>query len=299
MKSYTSEDRNKRITGGSGGRRQIYDSGQTYNCGQSHDRCPAPALRRSRRGHYIIEATMLLPLVLLMILALGYFTKAAGSWENCFHCAADESCRAAAMACDGVSGYTAPARIRRRIENDVTGISDYHVRGFLCGYSADGLDQLSSYTLSCSSDLRLPAGFGNLFEFSSRIRYRNFVGRKTSGDPLGTEGLEDGLPADPVWVFPRSGEKYHTENCTYVKASVHQAVLTSSLRSRYASCSACHSQTCENGSVVYCFDGEDTAFHRGSCRTIQRQTTVIDRTEAMQKGYTPCSKCGGGSSGGS
>ena len=247
----------------------------------------------SRRGHYIVEASMLLPLILLMILALGYFTKAAGSWENSFHCAVDESGRAAAMAYDGVSGHTAAARIRHRIGNDVTGISGYSVRGFLCGYTAGDLDALSSYTLTVSSDLTLPAGFGNVFEFSSPIRYRNFVGRKTSGVPLGTAGLEDGLPEDPVWIFPRSGEKYHSENCTYVKAAVHQAVLTSSLRSRYASCSACHSATCADGSIVYCFEGSDTAYHRGSCPTIQRQTTVIDRTEAIRKGYTPCSKCGG------
>ena len=236
---------------------------------------------------------MLLPLVLLMILALGYFTKAEGSWENAFHCAADESARAAAMAYDGVSDKTAGARIRRRISSDVSGLSSYDLRNVRYGASDRTGDHLTSYVLETASDLKLPAGFGNVFRFSARVKYRNFVGRNYGGDPLGTAGLENNMPEDPVWIFPLSGEKYHTKNCTYVKATVHSMVLNASVRARYAACSTCRSGDLPAGSIVWCFEGEDTAYHRGTCSTINRHTAVIDRTEAIDKGYTPCSKCGG------
>lgn len=236
---------------------------------------------------------MLLPLVLLMILALGYFVRAEGSWENAFHCAADESLRSSAMAYDGVSGLTAKSRIKRRIGDDVSGLSDYGVTGFLCGISDETCDALTVYRLRARSDLRLPAGFGNVFEFSAAVKYRNFVGRSYEGDPLGTVGLENGLPEDPVWIFPSSGEKYHSKTCTYVRATVHTETLTASLRSSHSACSTCHSGDLPLGSLVSCFSGEDTAYHRGTCRTIRRHTMVIDRTEAFRKGYTPCSKCGG------
>ncbi|MBQ9060770.1 MAG: hypothetical protein IJ128_06485 [Firmicutes bacterium] len=251
-------------------------------------------MKRSTRGYYTIEAALLLPLVLLMVLALGYYTKAQGSWENAFHCAADESCIASAMSWDGVSGYTAGMRIQRRLAKDGTNLSGYEVRDLLCDHSDGKRDHLTSYELAVSSDLRLPAGFGRLLRFSSRVKYRGFVGQSYRGDPLGTEGLENDLPEDPVWIFPQSGQKYHTKTCTYVKATVHSVVLTSRVRSEYGACSTCRSETIPAGSIVYCFDGKDTAYHRGSCRTIKRRTAVIDRTEAIQKGYTPCSKCGGG-----
>ena len=80
-------------------------------------------MRSSMKGYYTVEAAMLLPLVLLMILALGYITKAEGNWENAFHCAMDESIRTSSMACDGVSAYTAVYRIPRRIRADVEGLS--------------------------------------------------------------------------------------------------------------------------------------------------------------------------------
>ena len=101
------------------------------------------------------------------------------------------------------------------------------------------------------------------------------------------------MPEDPVWIFPQSGEKYHSKNCTYVKATVHSRILNASVRTRYAACSTCRSGDLPAGSIVWCFDGDDTAYHRGTCRTIDRHTAVIDRTEAIDKGYTPCSKCGG------
>lgn len=248
---------------------------------------------QSRRGYYTLEAAMLLPLILLMILALAYYTKAEGSWEEAFHCAIDESSRSAAMACDGVHGIAVPLRIRARIDQDVTGISEFRVRRFLYGYSDTRADELSSYLLEVRSDLRLPAGFHRPLTFQSQVKYRGFVGRNYGGAPLGTEGLESGLPEDPVWIFPQSGERYHRKTCSYVKATVHSQILTASLRAAYESCSSCRSQNLPLGSLVYCFEGQGTAYHRGSCRTIDRRTVVMDRTEAIAQGYTPCSKCGG------
>ena len=252
-------------------------------------------MRNSTRGYYTLEAAILLPLVLIMILSLGWFTRACGSWENCFHCAADESAVCASMSIDGVSGYTAPLRISRRINKDVSGLQAFSVSRFRYGYTDGTTDELTSFRLNADSSLHLPAGFSRLLRFSAGIRYRGFTGKSYEGDPLGTAGLEEGLPEDPVWIFPLSGEKYHDRNCTFVRASVHSCALTATIRSTHSACSACMSAELPAGSIVYCFEGEDTAYHRGTCRTILRHTAVIDRTEAIQKGYTPCSKCGGGS----
>lgn len=250
-------------------------------------------MRNTTRGYYIVEAAMLLPLVLLMILALGYVTKAEGAWENAFHCAVDESSVAAARAYDGVSGRAAGMMIRDRISRDASGISDFSVSRFRYDRKDQTGDHLTSYTLEASSDLALPEGFGNLFRFRSRIKYRNFVGRNYGGEGLGDKGLEKKLPQDPVWIFPQSGEKYHRKNCTYVKATVRKATLNAALKRKYSSCSACRSDRLPEGSTVWCFKGDGTAYHRRNCRTIDRHTIVIDRTEAKARGYAPCSKCGG------
>ena len=249
--------------------------------------------RQDRRGYYTLEATIFLPLIVLTVLSLGYFTRIEGIWENCVHCAVDESARAAAMAYDGISGRIAGAGVRRRILKESVPPDSVSLRRVRSDYDERGTDHLYSYVLQAGIRMELPAGFSRSFRLRAPVQYRSFVGKDPAGDPLGTDGLQNGLPADPVWIFPTYGEKYHMQSCSFVRASVHREYLTEALKRRYSACSTCHSKDIPGGSIVFCFDGEGTAYHRGSCRTLRRQTIVIDRTEAIEKGYAPCSKCGG------
>ena len=248
---------------------------------------------RSRQGYYTLEAVIFLPLIVLLVLSFGYFTKVEGVWENCIHCAVDESARSQAMAWDGISGYATKSRVTDRIAGEDRGPSSFSVRRFLVDYSDGGIDHLSSFFLDAGVHMSLPAGFSRDFAFSCPIVYRGFVGRNITGDPLGVSGLESGDPGDPVHIFPAFGKKTHSDDCTYVKAVVHSESLTSSLRKTRSSCAICKSGDLPTGSIVFCFSGSDTAYHRGNCRTIDRHVIVMDRGEAQKKGYGPCSKCGG------
>lgn len=252
-----------------------------------------PQVFGNKRGSYILEAVLFLPLIVLAILSFGYFTRVEGVWENIVHCAVDESARSQAMAWDGISGYAAKEKVKRRIEKDERCPSSFSINSFHADYSAGGLDHLNSFDITANQHMALPAGFSRDFTFTTSIVYRGFVGSNIRGDPLGVSGLEDGIPGDPAYIFPAFGEKYHTALCTYVKATVHGERLGSSIRKVRDSCRICHSEKLPDGSIVFCFNTSGTAYHRASCRTIQRHVIVIDRSEAAEKGYTPCSKCGG------
>ena len=252
-------------------------------------------MKKSTRGFYTLEAAIFLPLVLLTVLSLGYFMKVEGTWENCIHGALDESSRIASTAYDGSRILITKSSVEDRMMRDNPQLKSAEVKALRLMYSDSHADRLISYRLEMVMRLDLPLGFGREFRFSSRIKYRGFVGKKTRGIAMGSETLEQLQKEDPVWIFPQSGEKYHEEDCTYVRASVRQELLTRRLKETYSSCGACHSEALPAGSIVFCFNGADTAYHRGTCRTINRHTVAIDRTEAKQRGYTPCRKCRGGS----
>ena len=251
-------------------------------------------MKNSTKGYYTLEAALFLPLILLTILSLGYFTRVEGVWENCVHCAVDESCRAQAMAWDGITQRAAPGRITRRVRAEEDAPDSITLRRFVADYSRGDLHHLTSYEMSARLRMNLPAGFSRDFSFSCPIVYHGFVGEEMSGDPLGTAGLENNTPQNPVHIFPAYGEKYHRDSCTYVKATVHPVILSGSIRRAHSACRLCRSGEILSGSLVFCFDSPDTAYHRSSCSSIQRHVTVIDRSEAQANGYTPCSKCGGG-----
>ena len=246
---------------------------------------------KSTSGFYTVEAAIILPLVILAVLTLGYFLRADAAWESSMHAVYDESSYSQAAACSNVSKAAAGLRIKRRLNANRN--IDYKLYHVLRSYADGSHTDLNALSLRVNVHLALPLGFDRDFEYAERIKYRDFVGIKYDRSALGAEGLESDKDSTPVWVFPQSGTKYHKKNCTYVKATVHSLILTNSVKRKFEACSMCNSGTLPAGSIVFCFNGDDTCYHRGSCRSIKRHTVVIDKTEAEEKGYTPCSKCGG------
>lgn len=252
------------------------------------------AMRNSTKGFYTLEAAIFLPLVLLAVLSLGYFMRIDGMWENCIHGAVDESAAVAAKAYAGGASLTVGSKVKNRITEDVGNLDQVDIKELRAMHSDFYADSLTSYRITAKETLQLPLGFQRAFTFQAGIKFRGFVGIKNIVSPMGTQGLETQVAQNPVCIFPHSGEKYHSEGCTYVKATVESAVLTDSIKRKYETCALCNSGDISAGSIVFCFKGEDTAYHRGTCGTIKRRTVVIDRSEAVERGYSPCSKCGGG-----
>ena len=251
-------------------------------------------MRNTTRGFYSLEASIVLPFVILAVLSLGYFMKVEGTWENCVHGAADESVKAAAYAYETGMAVISRHTLESRITEDNPDLDEINISRIMTGYSDMKTDKLTSFHIDAAMKLELPLGLGHEFTLKSKIKFRGFVGSSLINDPCGSDGLESEAAEDPVWVFPQTGEKYHSENCTYVKASVRQELLDSKIKSRYKACSLCNSGDMPSGSIVFCFEREGTAYHRGSCASINRHTMVMDRSEAVKKGYGKCSKCVGG-----
>ena len=246
---------------------------------------------KNKKGVYTIEAAICLPLVMLAVITLGYFIEADAAWENSMNAAFRECSYAQ---CSGLDLSKAAMGVKLR--RDAAGFGQdvrLNLSGRRYSYSDGRHTDLNSFRLRAEVDLALPLHFGRTFAYEDLIKYRDFVGLKHSRTPLGAEGLEQSEESTEVWIFPQRGTRYHDKNCTYVKATVHSCILTSTLRRQYEPCGMCGSGSLPSGSVVFCFYGDDTCYHRGNCRSIRRHTIVVDRGEAEEKGYTPCSKCGG------
>ena len=250
-------------------------------------------MRRSTKGFYTVEAAVFVPLVILAVLSVGYFMRVEGAWENCVYGALDESRRVAMKSYDGIHQGTLKSALEERFSKDSRNPDSVDADRVMCDYSDGRNNHLSSYSIEAYMRMELPAGFSRDFTFSADIKFRGFTGRQRLGEPLGSEGLEREEPEDPVWIFPYSGEKYHTDMCTYVKAAVIRKILSSDVRKDHRSCALCDSDQMKTGDIVFCFSRAGTAYHRGTCRIVNRHTAGIDRTEAVRRGFSPCSKCGG------
>lgn len=251
-------------------------------------------MKRNIKGFYTLEAAIFLPFVILAVISLGYFIKIEGMWENCIHGAIDESSIVAVKAgVDEREAVMTGIRVKQRIKEDNPGLDSIEIKNLKVLYSDTYEDKLISYRIRAGEKISFPLGFQWEFNLESSVRLRCFAGKKNRGEPLGAEGLEKREEGDAVYIFPHRGEKYHASDCTYVLASVKAEILTAGLKRKHKACSLCRSEQLPAGSLVFCFEGRNTAYHKGSCKTIARRTVIIDRKEAEKKGYSQCSKCGG------
>jgi hypothetical protein len=149
-----------------------------------------------------------------------------------------------------------------------------------------------SADLNYDVNIRFPIPFYKELPVSESLMMRGFIGKKEDADPLSFEELETEKKSELVWIFPRAGGKYHGENCIYIKSEPRQVIMTYQIRKNYNPCSLCHSGNLPDGSLAYCFrTGE--AYHGGSCPIVDKYVISIEKEEAIARGYTACSKCGG------
>ena len=137
-----------------------------------------------------------------------------------------------------------------------------------------------------------PLGIKAEAKYDLALVTRAFVGKKRSCESM-TDDEMSGAGAEPVFIFPKRGEKYHREGCTFLRAASTSGALTSGIRSKYAPCPICGSRNAADGTLVYYFPAAGESYHLRNCPSLQRHYVEIDKKDAVSRGYTPCSKCGG------
>ncbi len=211
-----------------------------------------------------------------------------------FHSFADETGRIAAEASlntvpppfykNDVGNRLAEENGNVIINTDVSNFK-YRVPGYVN-------DELIAASVDYDINISLPARFIDKIPVSDTIVCRAFVGHEHDQAPMAFSEMEKNVVSDTVWVFPRSGTKYHGADCSFIKNYPMETILTGSVRGRYSPCEICDPGGLSDGNLVYCFN-TGNVYHRGKCPTVTKYVTSMDRSEAEKRGYTACSRCGG------
>jgi hypothetical protein len=247
-----------------------------------------------------VETAIFLPLFIIGVLTLGWLIRFTAVSENVYHSLADETRRYAA---DGAlslspSGYKNAVKTRITEENagDVTSVEvapvSFH---FPAASAASGriYTNLIGASVSYKTDVGLARIFAGGLTGSETALCRAFVGASNAGARMSFDDMEENDTSHLVWVFPRAGEKYHGENCSYIKNNPREVTLTSAVRFRYSSCKLCKPAAASDGTLVYIFPNAGGAYHLGSCYIVERYVISMSEADARSKGYGKCSKCGG------
>ncbi|MEG0430148.1 MAG: hypothetical protein RR536_00990 [Anaerovoracaceae bacterium] len=249
--------------------------------------------KNTKSGHYLVEVSIILPVVIVAILSVGYLMKVTSTEEKVMHIISDEIKLSMIGSYSIKKDLVLPFKIESRIKNENTHVDETRIKRFRYLYGNNfnnGLIEIANETVMKS---KMPLKLGREFTIQNQILGRGFIGDNERGSPMSFEEMESDGESYIVYIFPQDGKKYHGKNCTFVKAHETQLILDENIKKNYKACALCDSHNLTTGSVVYCFLKYGGVYHKANCTTIEKFTVNIEKFIAIEKGYLPCLKCGG------
>ncbi|MEG0924367.1 MAG: hypothetical protein RSC95_05335 [Anaerovoracaceae bacterium] len=250
--------------------------------------------RWNKRGVYIVEAVIIMPIFIMAVTALVSMIPIIGSAENVVFTVADELHLADAKAHFAEIQLSFPFKVKNRILEENSNISSFRVKDYRYKYSDRGIDDLISAETITVFHEKNPVSLFDKVEFSTKILSRGFTGTTRTVPITEETEFKEINEYEPVYIFPNWGKRYHGKNCTYIVANCRLHLLSYKLKKDYDYCEVCNSKEAGIGSPVFCFENSGKVYHLGNCKTIKKYYIEIDREDAIERGYSPCTKCGGG-----
>ena len=247
---------------------------------------------KGRDGSYIVEAAVTLPLFLIAVLVMSSVILMYSCIESCSFIAANELRMGSAEAVFADTCILIPHRLKTHITENFSQVESARTIDYGFRTSRWGQDELILVTMSLNMKTKNPAGIRAAASYDLGLVTRAYVGKIRDVESM-TDWEMSGEDAEPVFIFPKRGEKYHSRGCGFLTAASTSGALTSSVRRKYKPCPLCGSRKAGNGSLVYYFPAAGEAYHLKGCSALQRNYIEIDKKDAVARGYTPCSKCGG------
>lgn len=246
----------------------------------------------NKRGSYIVEATLCLPVFLIAILAMSSIILMYACIEESNYILSDELGRASIEAPFVDTKALVPIRINKRIKDSQSIVKALRIKSYSYRSEAEGLDELIAIREQMHMESANPFDFASSGEYELSCVTRAYVGKERAANPMGIDEFE-GTDSDAVFIFPNRGEKFHNKGCNVLHASYIKTILSDALRKNYGACGICRSRGASNGALVYIFPNEGENYHIEGCDTLERNYIEVEKKTAIERGYAACLKCGG------
>ena len=168
---------------------------------------------RNRRGSYIAEAALTLPVFILCVTALARIIRIIAVCENIGFVTALE---ARDISLSSVSLCT-EKNIEKRVCEENPRLTDFRITNLDYLYSDGNIDDLIGINSRSIFTVENPIGIYGQIEFTEGLLLRGFTGAERREEPLSEEDFTDYEKSQPVVVFPRYGIRYHVKTCRYVR----------------------------------------------------------------------------------
>lgn len=245
--------------------------------------------KKHKSGSYLVEAAMIMPIFILAVVMLMSGIPSISASEQALFDVTDEMRLESVKSAIRENPYVLPAKITGRVYLENHNIDQFYITSFQYLYEKNSIKDLISlqYAIVCDGNDIL-----NIFDeaaLKGKITARAFTGAVHHTAPKNEE-----TTAKEVFIFPEWGNRYHHENCTFIRTNCRMEYLSQKIKQSYKPCELCNAKSAQIGSPVFCFQQYGEVYHLAECKTVERYYVAIKQNHAEQQGYSPCQKCNGG-----
>lgn len=202
--------------------------------------------RVGRKGSYMVEASMTLPVFILAIVALSLLIQIISACEMIGHITAQEVREADLKASYSIQAVSLCNRMEADMRSQCEKVSDFHVKNVRYLFQKDHIYDLIGVTTKTHFTVKNPVGFFGEIEFTQKLLSRGFTGAVQDAAPLEAAAFHQDGSSGSVIVFPKYGERYHASSCSVVcheKERGNEGRTMSgedAKRKGYTACQLCH-----------------------------------------------------------
>ena len=167
----------------------------------------------NRRGSYIAEAALTLPVFILCVTALALIIRIIAICENIGFVTSAEA-RDISLA--KISLCT-EKNIEERVYEENPELTDFCITNLDYLYRDGNIDDLTGINSKSLFTVKNPVGIGGQIEFTQGLLFRVFTGAERSEGPLSEKDFTEYEESKPVVVFPKYGIRFHVKTCRYVR----------------------------------------------------------------------------------
>ncbi len=171
----------------------------------------------NKRGSYILEATISLPIFIIAIIALALIINIIAICESIsFY-------QVKAMKKLALEAYIIekPVLVKGRMSSEIykqnPALRDFKVKNFDYLYEENKIEDLISIDTVSNFRVKQPLGIKGQIKFDLSYMNRAFTGKLEDGKPLDESIFKEGGEGYEAVIFPKYGNRFHRKNCRYVK----------------------------------------------------------------------------------
>ncbi|XVG94889.1 hypothetical protein ACGCUQ_04505 [Eubacteriales bacterium KG127] len=251
-----------------------------------------PIKLSNKKGVYLIEAAILLPLFILGIVAIISIIPAICKSEEIIFQCVDEMRLECVKTQVRNNNLILPFETMNRVSGKDKAIRSFIAYNRIYRGKSGHMDEMID--LNWSTTIKQPTltGLFSNIKFKGKLISRGFVGFEKELNPTPKSEFDKEKSANTVIIFPNEGRKYHGKSCRTLRQGARAEILTRKFKKSHKPCKLCKSKNMPIMSQVYVINDSRT-YHRKECSQIKRNYIEIDKSIAESRNYEPCKICGG------